>query len=99
MCQRPKQTLVVNDVHAKLNSTLMQRCLQPTTIAAVITAVQQANDRSAPVIVAGGRHAMGGQQFVTDGILLDLSRLNQVVHFDAVLGQVRVQAGIQWPAV
>lgn len=97
MCQRPKQTLVVNDVHAKLNSTLMQRCLQPTTIAAVITAVQQANDRSAPVIVAGGRHAMGGQQFVTDGILLDLSRLNQVVHFYAVLGQVRVQAGIQWP--
>ncbi|MBZ9612999.1 FAD-binding oxidoreductase [Rheinheimera maricola] len=97
MCQKPEHVIRVNDVHAKLNSTVMQRCIQPVTVAEVITAVQQANKDGSMVIVAGGRHAMGGQQFVTGGVLLDLSKLNQLQHFDAELGQVSVQAGIQWP--
>lgn len=97
MCQKPMQGIVVNDVHAKLNSTAMKSCLQPTTVAEVVKVVQQANEDNAAVSVAGGRHAMGGQQFVTDGLLLDLSRLNQLQHFNPELGQVTVQAGMQWP--
>ncbi|MDP5135177.1 FAD-binding oxidoreductase [Rheinheimera baltica] len=97
MCQKPEHVIRVNDVHAKLNSTVMQRCIQPETIAEVIKAVQQANKDGSMISVAGGRHAMGGQQFVTGGVLLDLSKLNQLQHFDAELGQVSVQAGIQWP--
>ena len=97
MCSKSEQAIVVNDVHAKLNATTMQHCLQPATVAEVITAVTQANKDGSTLSVAGGRHAMGGQQFVTDGVLLDLSRLNKLEHFDPELGQVRVQAGIQWP--
>lgn len=97
MCHKPEPAVVVNDVHAKLNPTLMQRCLQPKTVTEVIKAVIQANKDGSSIIVAGGRHAMGGQQFVSGGVLLDLSRLNQLEHFDPQLGQVTVQAGMQWP--
>ncbi|WP_019677650.1 FAD-binding protein [Arsukibacterium perlucidum] len=97
MCSKSEQAIVVNDVHAKLNTTTMQHCLQPATVAEVIAAVTLANKEGSTLSVAGGRHAMGGQQFVTAGVLLDLSCLNKLEHFDPELGQVRVQAGIQWP--
>lgn len=40
---------------------------------------------------------MGGQQFLTDGILLDTTRLRRVLEFDADQGTIEIEAGIQWP--
>jgi FAD/FMN-containing dehydrogenase len=42
---------------------------------------------------------MGGQQFCTDGWLVDLSDLSRVIDVDAERGHVAVEAGIQWPAL
>jgi len=42
---------------------------------------------------------MGGQQFLTDGALLDMRQLNRVLEFDADRGLLEVQAGITWPDV
>ena len=47
--------------------------------------------------VAGGRHAMGGQQFGRDTFLLDMRSFNRVVIFDRIKGQVTVEGGIEWP--
>ncbi len=49
--------------------------------------------------IAGGRHAMGGQQFLSGGTLLDMRGLNRVRHFDESRGLLEVEAGIQWPGV
>src|SRR5207245_6644141 len=49
------------------------------------------------VSIAGGRHAMGGQQFGEGTILLDTSQLNRVLNFDSAAGTLDVQAGIRWP--
>ena len=49
--------------------------------------------------IAGGRHAMGGQQFGEGTILVDTCALDRVVAFDACRGLVTVEAGIQWPAL
>ena len=49
--------------------------------------------------IAGGRHAMGGQQFGTDTVHVDMSGLNAIVEFDASRGHVEVGAGAQWPAL
>jgi hypothetical protein len=35
-----------------------------------------------PVAIAGGRHAMGGQQFVAGGLFVDTRSLNRIVCFD-----------------
>ena len=49
--------------------------------------------------VAGGRHAMGGQQFLSRGALLDMRRLTGVRSFDDQRGLLEVEAGILWPDV
>jgi FAD/FMN-containing dehydrogenase len=47
--------------------------------------------------VAGGRHAMGGQQFGEAGVLIDTRALNRVLAFDGENGVITVEGGIQWP--
>jgi FAD/FMN-containing dehydrogenase len=49
------------------------------------------------ISIAGGRHAMGGQQFGTGTLLLDTRRLSRVLDLDAEQGLVTVEAGIDWP--
>src|SRR5260221_385895 len=46
---------------------------------------------------AGGRHAMGAKAFATDGILIDIRKLDRVLGFDMERGQIEVEAGMQWP--
>jgi len=40
---------------------------------------------------------MGGQQFCTGGLVLDMRGLDDIVSFDPAQGTIEVQAGIQWP--
>src|SRR3546814_17446590 len=47
----------------------------------------------------GARHAMGGQQFLSGGRVLDLGALDRVTAFDDRHGLVTVEAGIRWPAL
>ena len=49
------------------------------------------------VSVCGGRHAMGGQPFGTDTVLMDTRGLDRVRRLDADAGVVEVEAGIPGP--
>ena len=89
----------VNDLHSRLNATAVREIVRPHTVDEVVTAVLKADDLNAPICIAGGRHAMGGQQFVDDGILLDMSELDRILELDAERGEVEAEAGIQWPAL
>ena len=51
------------------------------------------------ISVAGGRHAMGGQQFGEGHLLVDMRDMNRVLAFDADNGSITVEGGIQWPAL
>lgn len=42
---------------------------------------------------------MGGQQFATDGLLLDTGKLDRILNFDSNSGIVEVESGIQWPSL
>jgi FAD/FMN-containing dehydrogenase len=88
---------VVNDVHSRLNETRVNRIVSPATTQEVQSIVKQARAEGRAISIAGGRHAMGGQQFGTDTILLDTGKLNRVVAFDEKNGFLTVQAGIRWP--
>jgi len=39
---------------------------------------------------------MGGQQFGTDTLLIDVRGLNRVLDFDRQKGSITVEGGIQW---
>ena len=89
---------VVNDVHARLNATRV-RAVVDVRSAADVSDVIQAAALHESICIAGGRHAMGGQQFAENGLLLDTRRFDRVIALDAEQGLVEVESGIQWPAL
>src|SRR5687767_13824535 len=91
--------VVLNDVHSRLNPTRVAEVVRPTTLDEFCAAVRRAAGEGRAVSIAGGRHAMGGQQFATDALHLDTTALDRVVSFDADRGIIEVEAGIAWPAL
>jgi FAD/FMN-containing dehydrogenase len=91
--------LVVNDIHSQLNRTELAGVVEVGSLEAIRAAVRRARAEGLPVCVAGGRHAMGGQQFCAGGLLLDTRPLGRVLELDRERGTVTVEAGIQWPAL
>jgi FAD/FMN-containing dehydrogenase len=89
--------VVVNDVHSRLNSTVVDRVVPVRSTDDARAAILGARDAGKAVCVSGGRHAMGGQQFATGGVLLDTRSYNGVRHFDTERGLIEVESGIQWP--
>jgi FAD/FMN-containing dehydrogenase len=87
----------VNDVHSHLNPTTVHDVVRPDSIDAVQSIVRAARRDGRAVSVSGGRHAMGGQQFATNGTLIDMNGLTRVIEFDRTRGEIEVEAGIQWP--
>jgi FAD/FMN-containing dehydrogenase len=89
----------VNDIHSALNESAIREEVAVASLEAIRAAVQRAGAESTPVAVAGGRHAMGGQQFCDGGMLLDTRALDRVLDLDRERGIIEVEAGIQWPAL
>ena len=87
---------IVNDIHSQLNETAMRRVVMPGTAAELQRAVVAVREEGGSVSVAGGRHAMGGQQFLDGGVLLDARGLNRILELDAERGLARVEAGMMW---
>ena len=93
------RSLIVNDIHSQLNQTRVARILQPRSVSEVQAAVREARVAGKAVSIAGGRHAMGGQQFGAGTFFLDTRRMNQVLDLDLERGTLEVQAGAFWPEV
>lgn len=88
---------VVNDIQSQLNATRVARIEKPDSIEDLQRMVRAIRAERKAISIVGGRHAMGGQQFAEDAVLLDMNRLNHIVGFDAQRGLIEVEAGIQWP--
>ena len=89
----------MNDTHSALNRTRVARVIEAWTVEDVVRAVERARRYRAPLAIAGGRHAMGGQQFLSGGSLLDMRRLKRVRALDEERGLLEVEGGITWPDV
>lgn len=90
-------SVLLNDVHSALNASQMARVAEVETAADVLREVERARVDGTPLIAAGGRHAMGGQQFLAGGVLIDTRPFRAVRSFDRSRGAVEVEAGVQWP--
>ncbi len=91
--------IAVNDIHSQLNRTEVDRIVPVTSVQELQNAVTTAARESRPLSIAGGRHAMGGQQFGSGTILIDTTELQRVIGFDGERGIIEVEAGIEWPAL
>jgi FAD/FMN-containing dehydrogenase len=94
---KPPPGILVNDIHSQLNSARVWRIVAPDTLDGLRSALRTAQREEKAICISGSRHAMGGQQFLTDGLMIDTRRMNRVLGFDAERGHIEVEAGIQWP--
>ncbi|MBW8064690.1 MAG: FAD-binding oxidoreductase [Nitrospira sp.] len=95
----PPTGVLVNDVHSQLNATRVRRVVRADSLDAIRDTIRKARAEGRALSIAGKRHAMGGQQFGADTILVDMTAMNRVLNFDAEKGEIEVEAGIQWPAL
>ncbi|QTN33651.1 FAD-binding oxidoreductase [Akkermansiaceae bacterium] len=86
-----------NDIHSKLNPSLVAGVCRPTTTTEVAAAIRKAAQLGLAVSVCGGRHAMGGQQFGAGTLLLDLTQLNWIGTLDSKDGIIEAASGVMWP--
>jgi FAD/FMN-containing dehydrogenase len=91
------EAIQVNDIHSQLNPTQVLGISLPSSLEDVQSLVRAAHKDRKVISVAGGRHAMGGQQFGTDTLLIDIRKLSRVVNLDSKNGIMEVEAGIEWP--
>jgi FAD/FMN-containing dehydrogenase len=89
--------VMVNDIHSQLNPTRVARVVKPDSAGALAAEIARARAEGRSVSIAGGRHAMGGQQFGDANVLIDTRALSRVLNFDRQNGVVTVEGGIQWP--
>jgi FAD/FMN-containing dehydrogenase len=91
------ESILVNDIHSQLNPTRVLGISQPRSLEDVQSIVRSARKDRRVISVSGGRHAMGGQQFGTDAMLIDVRKVDRVLNLDRQTGIMEVEAGIEWP--
>ena len=89
----------VNDVHSQLNATTIKELRQPQDLDTLRRTIAECAKAGEPLSICGARHAMGAQQFLAGGLLVDLSALSKAIAIDHDAGLLTVEAGIQWPAL
>src|SRR5215831_12793714 len=95
----PAGPTVVNDIHSQLNATRVAAVERPRSVDEVVRVVRDARNAGRAISLAGGRHAMGGQQFGEGTVHVDTSGLARIIRFDPERGHVEAEAGMQWPAL
>jgi len=87
----------VNDVHSQLNATRVAKVIRPRSVEELRAAILRAREDGLHVSVSGSRHSMGGQQFGSGMLLLDMRGLNRVVGLDSQSRVIEAESGIEWP--
>ena len=90
-------SILVNDIHSRLNPTRVLEIAEPRSLEDVQRIVRTARKDRKVISVAGGRHAMGGQQFGADTLLIDIRKLSRILKLDRETGILEIEAGIEWP--
>lgn len=90
---------IINDVHSRLNETRVAEIQRPQGVDEAAAIVRKASREGRPIAISGGRHAMGGQQFRTDAVLIDTTGLDRVVSLDRDRGVAEVEGGVMWPGL
>lgn len=89
--------LLVNDMHSQLNEVRVAEVFEPSSLEELYGFIKGARRSKKHIAICGSRHAMGGQQFLRAGSLIDTRKMKTVIDLDPQRGLVEVEAGIQWP--
>lgn len=88
---------VINDASC-LNKTAVYGVVKITSAEDVKNALQYAKDNDLKVTSAGQKHSMGGQSFIQNGLVLDMTSFNQMT-LDKEHNVLNVETGATWADV
>ncbi len=91
------ERILVNDAHTQLNPTYVDQIAYPNAVNTLKEIIHKSSRKGDKICIAGARHAMGAQQFATDGILVDTTTLGKVLNFNPEKATIEVEAGVRWP--
>lgn len=86
----------VNDSHCQFNRTRVRSVIDVQNVEDIQAAIESCRREGWPLSMFGGRHCLGGQQFATDGLILNMRGLNRIVSLDEMTGIVHIQGGVLW---
>ena len=81
-----------NDL-STLNKTTVQEIISPKTINELQTLIKV---RKGPFSIAGARCSQGGQTIASNGIVIDMCHLNQLIQLDPQKKLITIQTGATW---
>ena len=68
------ESLIVNDIHSKLNETHLKAIEHPKSLEDLVGIVRRTRRGKDVLCISGSRHAMGGQQFAEGSVFAAKNR-------------------------
>jgi FAD/FMN-containing dehydrogenase len=93
------EEIFVNDIHSQLNRTSVAAVFTPNTAQDLRSILNTARTKQTSISICSRRHSMGGQQFGTDALLVDMTMMNRLLNFDKERGIIEVESGIEWTSL
>lgn len=90
--------LSINDFSC-LNETEIHDIVTPASYEELSQALHDARNSKLKVSIAGVRHTQGGHAFYTHARVIELTKLNKILDFDAMQKTITVQTGATWADV
>jgi FAD/FMN-containing dehydrogenase len=94
----PINSIEINDI-SNLNATPVARIVYPSTIQELIELVNAAKKDGLKVSMAGKRHSQGGHAFSEGNVVVDMNKLNKIIHFDSSNKLITVEPGVTWKQI
>jgi decaprenylphospho-beta-D-ribofuranose 2-oxidase len=89
---------IMTDV-GRLMPTKIKQVVKGKEENSLIETVIDANEKELKLSIAGKRHSQGGHTYYPDGVVLDLTEYNKILHVDPEGKTIHVQSGATWDDV
>ncbi len=87
------------DDFSRLNKTDIAKLVCPTSYEEIHDIIIAAKEHHQQLSISGIRHSQGGHAFYHNAIVINMAKLNNVIHFDPKGQTITVQTGITWREV
>ena len=89
--------MILNDVQSKINETNVAAYEKPDSIEQLGELISKHSKNGSKICPSGALHSMGGQQFITDGIVISNKYFQKIKNLNPISKSVHVGSGVTWP--
>ena len=88
--------MILNDVQSKINKTNIAAYEKPDSIEKLGQLISNQSKNGNKICPSGKLHSMGGQQFITDGMVISNEYFQKIQNLHPISKTVQVGSGVTW---